>query len=447
MNQSEVREALDAYEVTPSKKLGQNFLCDQNVAQWIVDQLEIRPDDTVIEVGPGTGALTEFLVPIAKRVILIEFDARLADRLTTVFAAVDHVTVYHQDAVRFDVRSLFPSGPVKLLGNLPYSSGGAILANFLSRPSLVTRAVVMLQKEFIDRIVAQPRTKAYGILSLRMQAEWDSKPLKTVPPEAFYPRPLIDSTVMVVQPTLTAWKPYDHKLFDELIRRGFAQRRKMLRKAMPEHIEWSEACKKLGIQETCRAEELSLSTWVEITRLYDNHPLKDQAQDPDELFDVVNENDEVTGQEKRATVHEKSLIHRAVHILVFNKKNEVFLQKRSLLKDTNPGLWNASASGHLDSGETYDAAAARELKEELGINDAPLKFIKKLPPTEANGREHIGLYISAHQGSVKYPCSEVECGIWFPQEVVTEWLQSRPQDFASAFKESWNAFSVHLNTI
>jgi len=201
MTHSEVREALNQYEVIPSKKLGQNFLCDQNVAEWIVDQLEIQPEDTVIEVGPGTGALTEFVIPIAKRVILIEFDARLAERLQTIFSDTAHVTVHHVDAVRFDVRDLYPLGPIKFLGNLPYSSGGAILRNFLQRPSLVTKAVVMLQKEFIDRIVAKPKTKDYGILSLRMQAEWDSKPIKTVPPEAFYPRPQIDSTSVVGSPS------------------------------------------------------------------------------------------------------------------------------------------------------------------------------------------------------------------------------------------------------
>jgi len=289
MTHSEVREALNQYEVIPSKKLGQNFLCDQNVAEWIVDQLEIQPEDTVIEVGPGTGALTKFVVPIAKRVILIEFDARLAERLQTIFKDTEHVTVHHMDAVRFDVRDLYPLGPIKFLGNLPYSSGGAILRNFLQRPSLVTKAVVMLQKEFIDRIVAKPKTKDYGILSLRMQAEWDSKPIKTVPPEAFYPRPQIDSTVMVVEPTATEWPLYDHRLFDELIRRGFAQRRKMLRKAMPEHLNWSEVCTELEITETCRAEELSLETWIGMTRLYDDHPLKDIAQNPNELFDVVDE--------------------------------------------------------------------------------------------------------------------------------------------------------------
>jgi len=133
--------------------------------------------------------------------------------------------------------------------------------------------------------------------------------------------------------------------------------------------------------------------------------------------------------EKRAVVHAENLLHRAVHILVFNKRNEVFLQKRSKLKDKHPGVWDSSAAGHLD-----------ELQEELGITEAPLKFITKLPPSEQTGWEHIGLYLAAHMGSVRYPCSEVECGLWLTQEQIDVWVEKRPQDFASGFLVCWEAF-------
>ena len=190
------------------------------------------------------------------------------------------------DAVRFDTRELYQYGSIKLLGNLPYSAGGAILANFLSRPIIVDCAVIMLQKEFIDRMVATPKTKDYGILTLRTQVDWTVNPVKTVGPEAFFPKPLIDSTVVRIDPTKTHHPPFDYKLFDSLIRRGFAQRRKMLRKAMPENPEWEKVCTQLSITETCRAEELPLNTWIELSRIYDQHPLKDKAQDPNELLDL-----------------------------------------------------------------------------------------------------------------------------------------------------------------
>ncbi len=144
-------------DVNPSKKLGQNFLIDENVARWIVDQLEVEAGDTVVEVGPGTGALTEHVVAIAERVILVEFDARLAEGLQKRYAENENVEVHHYDGARFDVRQLFKYQPVKLLGNLPYSAGGAIMRNFMKRPSPVCKAVLMLQKEFIDRIIAKPQ--------------------------------------------------------------------------------------------------------------------------------------------------------------------------------------------------------------------------------------------------------------------------------------------------
>jgi len=209
---------------------------------------------------------------------------------------------------------------------------------------------------------------------------------------------------------------------------------------MPEHLDWSEVCTELEITETCRAEELSLETWIGMTRLYDDHPLKDIAQNQNELFDVVDENDTVLRTEKRAVVHSENLLHRAVHIFVFNKRNEIFLQKRSKLKDKHPGKWDSSAAGHLDAGEDYETAVNRELQEELDITDAPLKFLAKLPPCENTGWEHIGLYLAAHMGGVRYPCSEVECGLWFTQEQIDNWIESRPEDFASGFLECWKVF-------
>ncbi|WP_418388738.1 16S rRNA (adenine(1518)-N(6)/adenine(1519)-N(6))-dimethyltransferase RsmA, partial [Akkermansia sp.] len=224
MKPSEIRNVLEDHEVRPSKSLGQNFLTDENVARWIVGQLEIQPQDCVVEVGPGTGALTEHAAPLCRKLILVEFDSRLAEYQKERWAGDPHVEVHHADGASWDPRGLFAEAPVKFLGNLPYSAGGAILQNFLSRPSAVERAVVMLQKEFIDRILATPDDDAFGLLSLRIQKNWIPRALKTIPPEAFHPRPRIDSTVMLLTPRpVRDLPPYDDRLMDELMRKAFSQ--------------------------------------------------------------------------------------------------------------------------------------------------------------------------------------------------------------------------------
>ena len=441
MNQTEIKERLAVMGVMPSKKLGQNFLIDENVARWIVDQLEVEAGDTVVEVGPGTGALTEHVVELADKVILVEFDARLAEGLKNRYADNDKVEVHHYDGARFDVRVLFKHHPVKLLGNLPYSAGGAIMRNFMKRPSPVCRAVLMLQKEFIDRIIAVPKTKAYGVLSLRMQSEWVSRPVKTIPPQAFFPRPLIDSTVMVCEPRADDLPVYDARLFDEIVRRGFSQRRKQVRKQMPATGSWDEAAALIGVPVTARAEEMSLEQWVELTRFYDDHPLKDNPQRGDELFDVVDENDEVLRQETRDVVHRDGLLHRAVHMFVFNKRKDLFLQKRSRLKDVHPSVWDSSAAGHLNAGEGYEVTAVRELEEELGIQEVEVQEIARVAACENTGWEHVRLYLARYDGALRYPCSEIETGQWFSMDEVRAWVNARPEDFASGFIECWDAFA------
>ncbi|MGJ8723137.1 MAG: 16S rRNA (adenine(1518)-N(6)/adenine(1519)-N(6))-dimethyltransferase RsmA [Roseibacillus sp.] len=438
MTLPELKVALDATGVIPSRKLGQNFLHDANVSRWIGEQLDPQPDDCIVEVGPGTGALSEHLVGKVRKLILVEYDQRLAEYLTAKFANEPSVEVYSEDGARFDLRPLWAEGKVKLLGNLPYSAGGAILRNFLKGPTPVERAVIMLQKEVIDRILAKPRTKAFGVLTLRMQSEWDSAPIKTIGPECFHPRPLIDSTVMMCRQRAVPLPIFDKRLFDELIRRGFAQRRKMLRKAMPDAPAWPEVAEKVGCTETTRAEELSLEQWVELTRCYDASS-SIPAQSGDEIFDVVDENNEVTGQATRTEVHEKGLRHRAVHVFVVNGKSEMLLQQRSILKDVNPGKWGSSAAGHLDAGEGYEEAARREIGEELGIEDAelPLKFVGELPPSESNGWEFIRLYVTVYSGALRMPANEVGAVEWMEQDVLRDWLVRRPEDFSGGFRECW----------
>lgn len=434
MTGREIRETLIHAGVMPSKQLGQNFLIDPNMARWIVAQLEVSADDAVVEVGPGTGSLSEHLVGKVRRLILIEFDARLAAALVVRFKNEPSVEIHHADGAKFDGRQLFKHRPLKFLGNLPYSSGGAIMKNLLGRPHPFERAVIMLQKEVIDRLAAQPGTKDYGILSLRTQANWEVKPLRTVPPDAFYPQPKIDSAVAVLTPRTSGLPVFDYRLFDELVRRGFAQRRKQLKKQLPDGPPWEETARELGVAATVRGEELTLAQWVDLARAYDPHPLRDIAQKAGEIFDVVDDNDEVVATATRAEVHAQKLVHRAVHVFVFNKRGDLLLQKRSQLKDLCPGLWDSSVSGHLDSGEGYEAAAVRELEEEMGISiSSPPEEIARISPRPETGWEHVRLYRTSHDGNLRYPSAEIEAAVWFPLAEIDAWIAARPEDFASGF--------------
>jgi len=448
MTGREIKETLDRAGVLPSKQLGQNFLIDPNMARWIVSQLKARADDAIVEVGSGTGALSEHLVGKVRRLILIEFDARLAAVLAERFRGEPTVEVHAADGAKFDGRTLFKHRPLIFLGNLPYSSGGAILKNLLSRPHPFERAVVMLQKEVVARLAAQPGTKDYGILSLRTQADWEVYPQRNVPAAAFYPQPRIDSRVAILRPRTHGLPAFDRRLFDELIRRGFAQRRKQLKKQLPAGIVWEEIAATLGVPVTARAEELDLARWVELTRYCDPNPLKDLPQKSGEIFDVVDENDQVTGQATRGEVHSGKLLHRAVHVFVVNTRGDLLLQQRSMFKDVHPGVWDSSVSGHLDAGEDYATAAARELNEEMGIRTeyAP-EEIARIRPCENTGWEHVRLYLTRHTGSVRFPAAEIQAVAWFPAAEIQAWIAARPEDFAAGFIACWGAARERLSVI
>jgi len=163
----------------------------------------------------------------------------------------------------------------------------------------------------------------------------------------------------------------------------------------------------------------------------------------EEIFDVVNERDEVIGRETRAEVHRRGLMHRAVHVLVFNRAGEVFLQKRSMRKDRQPGVWDSSASGHLNSGEDYDSCAVRELREEIGlVLSAPPRRWFKLPASQHTDQEHVWIYRCEADGPLTLDPEEIESGGWFGREEVTRWMAEKPTDFASALLAIWKVIII-----
>ena len=161
----------------------------------------------------------------------------------------------------------------------------------------------------------------------------------------------------------------------------------------------------------------------------------------EEIFDVVDAQDRVVGRRTRADVHRLGLMHRAAHVLVFNQKGEVFLQKRSLKKDRQPGKWDSSASGHVDSGEDYDHCAVRELREEIGLHATiPPRRLFKLSAGQDTDQEHVWVYHCQAEGPFTLHPEEIERGDWFAPAEVDRWTQERPAEFADAFLVIWGRF-------
>ena len=439
MNRTTIQNTLAELGTRATKSLGQNFLHDEEAAAFIVKCLELKPHEHLLEVGPGLGALTEFALDRCGSATLIEKDGRLADFLKTQFAGKPAAEVLHADALEYDPRLLFERGPVKVLGNLPYYVSSQVLLRFTGEPSPVGRIVFTLQKEMAERLSAEPSTKAYGALTLIVGRRWCVKYVRTLPGSSFIPAPNVESAVIVLTPRDPAELPdCDARLFNQLVKEGFSQRRKMLRKMLAHHhLDWSALCGAIDAPETVRGEALSLRQWVDLARFVEQYrnpeALTAQAQDVHgELFDVVDESNCVVGQQSRHEVHHQRLMHRAVHVFVFNRKGELFLQKRSRFKDKNPGRWDSSSAGHLNAGQDYDETAARELHEELGV-EAPLELIGELPASRQTGYEFVRIYKAEHEGPFVWPRAEVESGAFFPIPVLERWMAARPEDFAGAF--------------
>ena len=442
MKLSEIDATLREIRVSPVKTLGQNFLHDRNLAQWIVGRAGLSAEDYVVEVGPGLGALTEFALASGARVLAIEKDARLADFLRRRFPS-DRLEVIHADALDFDVRALFAQPRVKFLGNLPYNISSQLLLKFVRYPSPISLFLCMLQKEMARRLSAAPRSSDYGALTLIVQLHYRAEYLRTVPASVFLPQPEVDSAFVGLTPREPRELPeHDAELFTKLVKLGFSQRRKQLQKLLRAEVpDWAGAAEACGITATARAEELSLEQWIALANFAAPPPAETAANSGSQPFSVVDENDTVVGAAPRDTVHANNLLHRAVHILLFNDAGELFLQKRSRFKDRHPCVWDSSAAGHVDDGEDYDTAAGRELQEELGVS-AELHRVLKLPASEKTGQEFIWLYRGNHSGPFQLARSEIELGDFFPPALVTAWAAARPDDFAPGFLECWRAYTA-----
>jgi 16S rRNA (adenine1518-N6/adenine1519-N6)-dimethyltransferase len=439
---SELQATLSELNASPTRSLGQNFLHDKNLAEWIVSQLELSPSDAWLEIGPGLGALTYPASERSPHGTLIEKDDRLIDFLKTRYPKLH---VVHGDACKFDLRDLFPGGPLKVVGNLPYYVSSQILFNFTNDATPATVLLFTLQKELAQRMAAAAHSKDYGAPTVLIGRRWKVELLRTLPPSVFLPVPKVDSAVIRLTPRAPGEMPLcDGARYNTLVKLGFSQRRKQLGKLLePALPQWQEAAEAIGVPVTSRAEALSIAQWCSLAAWTPEAPdgaSSNHAQDVHgECFDVVNHRDEVLGQATRFEVHQQRLTHRAVHVFVFNQAGELFLQKRSRWKDVCPLLWDSSAAGHVNAGQDYAETATRELQEELGV-DATVESVAKIGPCAETGEEFVGLFEAHHEGPFRLPPAEIDCGEWFTLAQIARWIAARPQDFAPGFLKCWEVW-------
>lgn len=439
MKLSELQSALSSLGTSPTRSLGQNFLHDRNLADWITSQLQLAAGDRWLEIGPGLGALTEHAQKRSSNGMLLEKDDRLIGFLHDRYPGLELI---HGDACRFDTRELMAGGPLVVFGNLPYYVSSQILFNFTADAVPARLQVYTLQRELAERLAAEPGSREFGGPTAIIGRRWKVQILRTLPPQVFLPVPSVDSSVVLLTPRVPGELPAcDGGRFNQLVKLGFSQRRKQLGNLLGKALgSWPAAASDLGLPPDARAESLSISQWCRLATWKPGTPEENPsatAQDVHgEVFDVVDAEDRVTGQATRHQVHSQKLRHRAIHILVRNRAGEVFLQRRSRWKDVCPLKWDSSAAGHVNAGQDYPETAARELREELGV-DAPLKWIAKTGASEETGQEFVHLFEAAHEGPFQLPPSEVDCGQWFEPAQLERWLASRPEDFAPGFRCCW----------
>jgi 16S rRNA (adenine1518-N6/adenine1519-N6)-dimethyltransferase len=438
MSKAELRARLDEIGVHPSKKLGQNFLLDPNLARAIVAGLDPQPGDHLVEVGPGMGALTvHILESPVRRITLIERDHRLAAELRERYAteiASGRLEIIQGDGAKVDLRALYGYGPMKMLGNLPYSASTAIITHFTMPVSPASRLVLMVQREVGERLAATPGHGDYAALTVQLGRRWSVKKLRIVPPDVFWPRPAVESIVIEISQRPVAGLPScDPERFSALVRQGFHARRKQLRSLLdlPKEV-WEEWAVSKGHPITARAEDLPVDDWAQLA-LLGQDGVNPEIDPPAEMFDVVDENDRVIGSKPRNEVHVNKLRHRAVHIWLFNKSGELFLQKRSPWKLDHPGLWCSSTAGHLNSGESYEDAAHREMMEEIGV-DSPLVKIWKIEASPETGYEFLEVFVGAAEGPFRFAPGEVEAGSFFLVEQIERWIAETPEEFTPLFR-------------
>jgi len=253
---------------SPRKRFAQHFLRDSHVIQNLIAAIAPQPDQHLVEIGPGQGALTIPLLQSGCRLDVIELDRDLVAQLKQ---QVKPLSIYPADALKFDFKQLVKDKPLRIIGNLPYNISTPLLFHLLKYAPYLQDLTLMLQKEVVARLVAKPATSAYGRLSVILQYHCQIQKCFDVAPPAFFPPPQVDSSVIQMQPYRTppvVVLNWEH--FNRLVTQAFSQKRKMLQNTL-KGLLTEEAIRAVGIDPHARAETLSLEEFAKLAKIPHDH--------------------------------------------------------------------------------------------------------------------------------------------------------------------------------
>ena len=246
------------------KRFGQNFLHDPGVIEQIIRAINPKPDDAMVEIGPGLGALTEEILAVNPRLQVVEFDRDLIPVLRTKFFNYPDFRIHEADALKFDFSQLMVDRPLRIVGNLPYNISTPLIFHLLGQAGVIKDMHFMLQKEVVQRMAAVPGDNNYGRLGIMTQYFCKVQPLFEVGPGAFRPAPKVDSAIVRLIPHETLPNPAkDLATLQAVVRTAFNARRKTLRKALGGMVSVAQL-QSLGINDGLRPENLTLADYVAI---------------------------------------------------------------------------------------------------------------------------------------------------------------------------------------
>lgn len=277
---NKTKAIINKYNIKANKRFGQNFLIDDDILNKIIEVSKIKEDELILEIGPGLGNLTEYLLDNSKFVIAFEIDKNMIEILNNRFINKDNLLILNEDVLKIEIdkiidelekRLSYTFNNVKVIANLPYYITTPILFKLLQDFKRINNLVIMVQKEVAERIVAKPGSKDYGILTIMVNYMSNSNIEFLVPNTSFLPPPNVTSAVISLEKR-SKYNVEDEKIFFELVHKAFAQRRKKLSNSLymnkflnKEKIEIDEILINCGVYLNSRAEEISIEKYVEIS--------------------------------------------------------------------------------------------------------------------------------------------------------------------------------------